>query len=47
MKQKPTSIKIGEEADKKSLKARLKKKADKKKISLHAHIVETLEKHGV
>ena len=45
-----TSIKIGELSDKKSLKSKLSKKAKSlkpKAKSLHAHIVETLLKHGV
>lgn len=40
---KPTSIKIGELTDKKSLKSKLAKKAAKEKKSLHYLIVNTLE----
>jgi predicted HicB family RNase H-like nuclease len=39
---KPTSIKIGDLSDKKSLKSKLAKKAAKEKKSLHCLIVTTL-----
>lgn len=44
--QKLTGIKIGSFDKKDSLKSKLAKKAKKKKISLHAHMVNTLLNFG-
>lgn len=47
MEAETTSIRIGKKSDKKSLKAKLDKKAKKVKKPLATHIVDTLKEHGI